>query len=426
MADIPKWQLDGDWFDVCKCDIPCPCEFARPPTYGDCEGILVWHVRKGTYGDVALDGLSVIALGYFKGNIWEGAKATMGIFIDARADDRQRAALQTIFGGQAGGWPGQFAQNIAEIRGVEFVADRVRVGGRPGDVASRDSRQGRSEGRGVERPHDAAGQARPDDQSPGIRGRAGRRRDLGHGDRRSRRRVRLQVEPQRAVEQAHSVLVERPRLTAAVPAAMTPERRYAARGVRPPLLAHQPARGRRAGRAVGARVAQHDRAGERDERHGDGARPHRQPLPGHDERRRAAHDVGDDDGGDDAAHRRADGARASRRHAPAGRRHSPDRGVRRRLSPGLVGDRRAADAGVLGIRAARRRGRRGAMAARASRRDPDRCRGVSVHVVEADCASIIVKARSRSPSCTISAAASPARCAPEPFTACTASAAAGR
>ena len=59
MADTPRWHLDGDWFDVCKCDIPCPCEFARPPTDGECEGVLAWHVRKGTYGDVTLDGFNV-------------------------------------------------------------------------------------------------------------------------------------------------------------------------------------------------------------------------------------------------------------------------------------------------------------------------------------------------------------------------------
>jgi hypothetical protein len=129
MASIPQWQAEGDWFDVCKCDIPCPCEFARAPTYGDCDGILVWHIRNGTYGSVKLDGLSVVALGYFKGNIWAGAKATMGIFIDERADAKQREALQTIFGGQAGGWPGQFAQNIAEVRGIEFAPIEVEIAG---------------------------------------------------------------------------------------------------------------------------------------------------------------------------------------------------------------------------------------------------------------------------------------------------------
>ena len=121
MAEVPQWRLVGDWFDVCKCTIPCPCTFAQAPSEGDCDGILAWHIREGNYGDVRLDGLNVVALGHFDGNIWEGAKAAMGIFIDERADDPQREALQTIFGGQAGGWPGEFASTIAEVRGIEYV-----------------------------------------------------------------------------------------------------------------------------------------------------------------------------------------------------------------------------------------------------------------------------------------------------------------
>jgi hypothetical protein len=122
MADIPKWRVQGDWFDTCNCSIPCPCTFAQPPTSGNCEGILAWHIRKGNYGDVRLDGLSVMALGTFKGNIWEGqTKASMAMFIDERADERQREALQMIFGGRVGGWPGTFATFIGEVRGLEFA-----------------------------------------------------------------------------------------------------------------------------------------------------------------------------------------------------------------------------------------------------------------------------------------------------------------
>jgi hypothetical protein len=128
MAEIAAWHLEGDWFDVCKCSIPCPCTFAQAPTDGDCAGILAWHIREGRYGDVRLDGLNVLAIGTFEGNIWEGAsKATMGIFIDERADERQREALQVVFGGQAGGWPGEFAKNIGEVRGLEFAPIRVEV-----------------------------------------------------------------------------------------------------------------------------------------------------------------------------------------------------------------------------------------------------------------------------------------------------------
>ena len=46
----------------------------------------------------------MVAVGSFVGNIWAGeAKPAMGFFIDGRADEPQREAIQAIFGGQAGG-----------------------------------------------------------------------------------------------------------------------------------------------------------------------------------------------------------------------------------------------------------------------------------------------------------------------------------
>jgi len=121
MNTVPEWRLVGDWFDICSCNIPCPCEFAQPPTNHKCEGMLAWHVREGHFGDVRLDGLNLVAIAGFEGNIWAGAKATLGLFIDEKADERQRQALQAIFAGEAGGWPAGFAANIGEMRGVEFV-----------------------------------------------------------------------------------------------------------------------------------------------------------------------------------------------------------------------------------------------------------------------------------------------------------------
>lgn len=121
MAEGPGWHVVGDWFDTCNCGIPCPCTFAQAPTTDECEGILAWHIRRGNYSDTRLDGLNVMAVGTFKGNLWEGkTKASMGIFMDERADERQREALQLIFGGRIGGWPAAFAKLI-EVRGMEFA-----------------------------------------------------------------------------------------------------------------------------------------------------------------------------------------------------------------------------------------------------------------------------------------------------------------
>ena len=134
MNSVPKWRVVGDWFDICSCDIPCPCEFAQAPTNNACQGLLAWHVRESDFGDVKLDGFNLLALAAFEGNVWAGeAKVRMGLFIDERADERQREALQIIFGGQAGGWPAAFADFIGEMRGIEFVPITFEVAG---DLAS--------------------------------------------------------------------------------------------------------------------------------------------------------------------------------------------------------------------------------------------------------------------------------------------------
>jgi hypothetical protein len=122
MASVPSWWMRGDWFDVCSCNIACPCEFAQPPTNNHCEGVLAYHIREGDYGGTRLDGLNALAVSEFTGNIWTGqAKVSMGFFLDERANDPQRHALQMVFSGQAGGFMENFAKLIGDVRGIEFV-----------------------------------------------------------------------------------------------------------------------------------------------------------------------------------------------------------------------------------------------------------------------------------------------------------------
>lgn len=119
---IPSWKLTGDWFDVCKCNIPCPCTFAQTPSYGDCEGVMAYHIREGQYGETSLDGLNVLILTYFKGNIWAGeTKMDIALFFDERADEEQRKSLDMIFTGKAGGFMGKIANFIGEVRGLEYA-----------------------------------------------------------------------------------------------------------------------------------------------------------------------------------------------------------------------------------------------------------------------------------------------------------------
>ncbi|HEX7208549.1 MAG TPA: DUF1326 domain-containing protein, partial [Nitrososphaeraceae archaeon] len=55
--------------------------------------VLAYHIKKGQYGEVSLDGSNVLAIGYFKGNIWAGeTKFSGAFFFDERANEKQREA----------------------------------------------------------------------------------------------------------------------------------------------------------------------------------------------------------------------------------------------------------------------------------------------------------------------------------------------
>jgi Protein of unknown function (DUF1326) len=72
MIEIPTWHIAGDWFDNGSCAVACPCTFAQPPDNGFCESVLFWHIQRGHYGDVNLDGLSSLRVGRWEGDLWGG------------------------------------------------------------------------------------------------------------------------------------------------------------------------------------------------------------------------------------------------------------------------------------------------------------------------------------------------------------------
>lgn len=132
--------------------MPCGCTFAQAPDEDQCDGILAWRIREGTYGDVSLNGLNVVMVGSFVGNLWTGEAhdSFAGFFIDERADDSPREALQAIFGGEAGGWPAGFAQLIEEVRGIEFATIEIEIADDLADWRV-EVRQGKRQRRGADR-----------------------------------------------------------------------------------------------------------------------------------------------------------------------------------------------------------------------------------------------------------------------------------
>jgi hypothetical protein len=81
-------------------------------------------------GKTTLDGLNILALGAFKGNIWTGdgtTKIDLGFFFDEKANEKQREALNMIFTGQAGGFMAELARLIGNVRGIEFAPIKFEI-----------------------------------------------------------------------------------------------------------------------------------------------------------------------------------------------------------------------------------------------------------------------------------------------------------
>lgn len=58
----PAWSVEGEWTDTCSCRIPCPCWIKGMPTLGHCSEMFYFHVTKGHYGNVRLDGIDVVQI----------------------------------------------------------------------------------------------------------------------------------------------------------------------------------------------------------------------------------------------------------------------------------------------------------------------------------------------------------------------------
>ncbi|HGH4624789.1 TPA: DUF1326 domain-containing protein [Enterobacter hormaechei] len=126
---MSDWIIQGSYFETCNCETACPCIFLSPPTEGDCTVLVAWHIDKGHFGDIRLDGLNVALAVHSPGNMIDG-KWKAAAYLDDHADSAQSGALKLIFTGQAGGHPAVLASLIGEMVGARSVPMKYHADGR--------------------------------------------------------------------------------------------------------------------------------------------------------------------------------------------------------------------------------------------------------------------------------------------------------
>jgi len=125
------WQLTGEYFENCSCDILCPCitsSMQGPADTERCLVPLICHVREGSSDGVSLDDLSFIMVVDSPAVMGEGGWR-VALYLDERADQSQQEALGAILSGQQGGPPEMLAPLIGEMLGVKTVPIRYESNG---------------------------------------------------------------------------------------------------------------------------------------------------------------------------------------------------------------------------------------------------------------------------------------------------------
>jgi hypothetical protein len=111
------YEIAGDYLEGCACRLVCPCDFGEDAaTMKGCQATFVWHIEKGRYGDVGLEGLTMIGmiLKPEKNVSASLGKMEWGLYVDEHADEKQRAALEAVF-------RAKFADQFGTLRGPKFV-----------------------------------------------------------------------------------------------------------------------------------------------------------------------------------------------------------------------------------------------------------------------------------------------------------------
>jgi hypothetical protein len=145
MNDIQRnWILNGTVLIACNCDYGCPCNFNARPSHGKCEGGWTWHVERGSFDDVSLDGLNFSVYANWPGAIHEGNGEAV-VLLDERANNQQRDAIATLVSGKVGGpWAVLAWTWSTKVHGPLPVAYDVQLNGigsrlKAGDVVELES-----------------------------------------------------------------------------------------------------------------------------------------------------------------------------------------------------------------------------------------------------------------------------------------------
>jgi hypothetical protein len=126
-----SWLVEGEYFESCNCEVLCPCllsHMTARPTEGHCDVVVGFHVSRGRFANVDLAELNAAVAIYAPDKMADG-NWTLAAYIDERGSNEQRAALESIFTGKAGGPMSALAALVRTVLPTKTVPITFKIDG---------------------------------------------------------------------------------------------------------------------------------------------------------------------------------------------------------------------------------------------------------------------------------------------------------
>ena len=104
------------------------------PTDGHCDVAFAFHINEGNFNGTSLNGLNFMAACYTPGPM-EAGNWTSGFYVDERANDQQRNALEQILSGKMGSPAQRWMLLTTDFRGIKYVPIEFKIEGKARSVS---------------------------------------------------------------------------------------------------------------------------------------------------------------------------------------------------------------------------------------------------------------------------------------------------
>jgi hypothetical protein len=139
MTNETRWWAKGLLFENCACTLVCPghMHFSQLCTHERCKGYWALRFDEGAFGDVPLAGVRAVIVFDTPQRMIDG-QWIQTVIVDERATADQRAAIDTIVSGRAGGPWEKLASFVGTRLPTEFRTIEMADEGATKRVSIRD------------------------------------------------------------------------------------------------------------------------------------------------------------------------------------------------------------------------------------------------------------------------------------------------